>query len=306
MTEVEVAGVDLWQWRRQAQSQAAEAGISLDEIDWLLQEIAGLDRLSLRLESFQTRPLVKLRCSLTDLEQLWQTRLQQHVPVQYLAGTTPWRQFSLQVSPAVLIPRPETELLIDLVLAAVSKAGSQSGELASELASGDWADLGTGSGAIALGLADALPHATIHAVDLSADALAVAQQNAQRLGLNQRIQFYQGSWFSPLEHLRSQLSGMVANPPYIPGSMIADLQPEVSQHEPHLALDGGKDGLDCIRELIAAAPAYLRSGGIWLIESMAGQPDAIVPLLAAEGSYRDTQIYPDLAGIERFVLAYRI
>jgi release factor glutamine methyltransferase len=243
--------------------------------------------------------MLEVRCSLSELEQLWQRRVRDKVPVQYLAGTAPWRQFSLQVSPAVLIPRPETELLIDLALAAIQSGGG------AELTTGNWVDLGTGSGAIAIGLADALPDASIHAVDCSAAALDIARQNAQQCGFSQRIHFYQGSWFSPLSHLHGQLSGMVANPPYIPGSIIADLQPEVAQHEPHLALDGGVDGLDCIRELVATAPEYLRPGGIWLIESMAGQPAAIAQMLTAQGSYHNAQIYQDLAGIERFVLAYR-
>lgn len=293
-----VSGFDLWRWRQQAQAQALKAGIPASEIDWLLQEIAGLDRLTLRLESFKTQPEVRLNRSLANLNQLWQTRLQQKVPVQYLAGMAPWRQFSLTVSPAVLIPRPETELLIDLAITAVRQAPP-------EIQQGDWADLGTGSGAIALGLADAFPQATIHAVDRSEAALAVARQNAQRLELADRIRFYCGSWFVPLESLHGQLSGMVSNPPYIPRRMISDLQPEVAKHEPHLALDGGEDGLDCIRELVAVAPTYLKSGGIWLIESMAGQPAAVVQLLEAQGSYRNLQTFADLAGIDRFVLAYR-
>lgn len=297
--KLNVSGADLWHWRQQAQAQAITAGIPVAEVDWLLQELTGLDRLTLRLESFQAHPEVLLDRSLPDLDRLWQQRLQQNVPVQYLAGTTPWRQFSLAVSPAVLIPRPETELLIDLALAATQRTTP-------DIQQGHWADLGTGSGAIALGLADAFPKAMIHAVDRSEAALKVAQQNAQRLGSAKRIQFYQGSWFTPLQHLRSQLSGMVSNPPYIPHDMIAELQPEIVHHEPHLALDGGKDGLDCIRELVSTAPDYLQPGGVWLIESMAKQPDVIMQLLQAQGSYRDLQIYADLAGIDRFVLAYRI
>lgn len=293
-----ISGSDLWQWRQQAQAQAIAAGIPIAEVDWLLQELTGLDRLALRLESFQDRPNILLDRSLSDLDQLWQQRLRQNVPVQYLAGTTPWRQFSLTVSPAVLIPRPETELLIDLAIAAAQKTTP-------DIQQGHWADLGTGSGAIALGLAATFPKAMIHAVDCSTAALQVAQYNAQRLGLIDRIQFYQGSWFEPLKHLYGQLSSMVSNPPYIPHSMIAELQPEVVQHEPHLALDGGEDGLDCIRELVTVAPDYLKPGGIWLIESMAEQPDEIIQLLQAQGSYRDLQIYADLAGIDRFVLAYR-
>jgi release factor glutamine methyltransferase len=285
-----ISSLDLWQWRQQAQFQAMEADIPTDELDWLLQA-AGLDWLSLRFATDQQTELW-LHWSLAELEQLWQQRIHHQVPVQYLAGETVWRKFLLTVSPAVLIPRPETELLIDL-----AKATPLS------LQTGHWADLGTGSGAIALGLTDAFPTATIHAVDSSAAALQVAQQNAQRLSLS--VQFYHGSWFTPLAHLRSQLSAMISNPPYIPSRMIAELQPEVAHHEPHSALDGGVDGLDCIRELVTQAPEFLISGGLWLIESMAGQAADVIRLLERQGQYRDLQIHRDLAGIERFVLAYR-
>jgi Methylase of polypeptide chain release factors len=108
-------------------------------------------------------------------------------------------------------------------------------------------DLGTGSGAIAIGLASALTNATIHAVDCSSEALAVARQNADNLGFAKRVNFYQGSWWEPLAFLKGRVSGMVSNPPYIPSSTVLTLQPEVLKHEPHLALDGGLDGLDCIR-----------------------------------------------------------
>lgn len=285
-----ISGLDLWHWRQQAQAQAAAVDIPADELDWLLQA-AGLDPLSLRLGSFKQSDL-RLNWSLAELDQLWQQRILAKVPVQYLAGETPWRQFSLTVSPAVLIPRPETELLIDLAKAAPA-----------DLQAGHWADLGTGSGAIALGLADALPTATIHAVELSAAALQVARQNAQRLGLS--VQFYQGSWFSPLVHLRGQLSVMISNPPYIPHSMIAELQPEVAHHEPHTALDGGLDGLDCIRELVATAPEFLVADGLWLVELMDGQAETVAQLLEQQGQYRQIQIHRDLSGIQRFASAHR-
>lgn len=292
-----VSGIDLWHWRNQAQTQAIEAGIPVAEVDWLLQEFAPLDRLSLRLESFKTQTSIPLKLSLLDLTTLWQKRLRQQVPVQYLAGSTPWRQFSLKVAPAVLIPRPETELLIDLAISATEHHPA--------LQQGDWADLGTGSGAIAIGLADAFPTATLHAVDQSEAALEIAQQNAENLGFNDRIRFYAGSWFEPLTQLKGSLSGMVSNPPYIPTDLIATLQPEVAEHEPHAALDGGIDGLDCIRHLVTAAPDYLVPGGLWLIEMMAGQAETVSALLEAQGSYREIQIHPDLAGIDRFALAYR-
>jgi release factor glutamine methyltransferase len=295
-----VSGKELFLWRCQAKQAAIAAGIPTAEVDWLLKEIAGLDNLALRLQSFKDKEKMAIEQSLEQLDRLWQRRLQERVPVQYLSGTTPWRNFRLKVSTEVLIPRQETELLIDLALKAVRESAQ------SELATGDWVDLGTGSGAIALGLADSLKKATIHAVDRSVDALAIAKENSVRLGLSDRVKFYQGDWWNPLAALQGRVSGMVSNPPYIPTEAIAQLEPEVVNHEPHLALDGGEDGLDCIRHLIANSPAYLVSGGIWLIETMAGQTEAVKKLLQEQKSYQKIQIFPDLAGIDRFVLAYRL
>ncbi|MEH1917052.1 peptide chain release factor N(5)-glutamine methyltransferase [Nostoc sp.] len=288
-----VSGLQLWQWRNAALEAAIATDVLPMEVDWLLLEVAGLDRLALRLESFKNWPQIQLQLPLEELEQLWQRRLNDRLPVQYIAGVTPWRQFKIAVSSAVLIPRPETECLIDLAEASTSNT------------SGHWADLGTGSGAIAIGLADALPKATIHAVDYSLEALAIAQANADNLGFADRIKFYQGSWWEPLTFLKGQFSGMVSNPPYIPTSTFPTLQPEVLNHEPHLALDGGADGLDCIRHLVEISPSYLQPGGVWLIEMMAGQADEVRELLQNQGNYCNIQIHADLAGIERFALAYR-
>ena len=138
-----VSGLELWQWRKTAIQSAITADISPMEVDWLLLTIANLDRLALRLESFKTWPRIPIELSLTELDHLWQRRLHEHLPVQYIAGTTAWRKFQLTVSNAVLIPRPETEILIDLAVAAAQ----------GELKAGHWADLGTGSGAIALSIA---------------------------------------------------------------------------------------------------------------------------------------------------------
>lgn len=302
--EFPVSGQALSQWRMLARQQAIAAAIAIEEVDWLLQDLAGLDRPSLQLQTVRDKTDLWLKLPLSELTALWQRRLSDRIPIQYLTGIAPWRQFLLNVSPAVLIPRPETEYLIDLAIAAI-KMAPDSECSTSRLSHGHWADLGTGSGAIALGLATAFPRAVIHAVDRSAAALAIAQSNARQYNLSDCIQFYEGSWLQPLEPLKGKLNGMVANPPYIPSAMVPALQPEVAQHEPHLALDGGADGLDCLRHLIAAAPNYLQPGGIWLVEMMAGQAITVADLLHQQGSYCQIQIYPDLAGIDRFALAYR-
>lgn len=319
-----VSGCELWDWWQQARQQAIAHRIPLKEVNWLFLELSNLKPLDLRLGSFREREQVELEIPLERLITLWQQRVKYQIPVQYLIGRTPWREFSLQVSPAVLIPRPETELLIDLAIGLRQEGEEWETGRRGDTRTGkhgdgktstpytphptpspNWADLGTGSGAIALALATAFPDATIHAVDYSAEALAIAQANAATYNLSDRIQFYQGSWLEPLPDLKGKLSGIVANPPYIPKSQIPSLQPEVTRHEPHLALDGGADGLDCIRHLVVAAPEYLRSGGWWLVEMMAGQAEVVANLLDQNGNYDQIQTHLDLGGIERFAVARR-
>ena len=296
---VAVSGLALCQWRRAARKAATAAAIPPEEVDWLLRAIASLDPLTLRLESFQTQSQVELTVPLAELACLWERRVRDRVPVQYLVGEAPWRDLQLQVSPAVLVPRPETELLVEAAIAAAREHP--------ELQQGAWADLGTGSGAIAIALARALPTIRFYAVDLSTAALQIARANANRLDVGDRISWLCGSWFEPLSALAGnlQLAAVLANPPYIPSAEIPNLQPEVAAHEPHLALDGGPDGLDCVRELVAIAPKFLQPGGLWGVELARGQAPAVVELLRAQGDYARHWIVPDLAGIDRFVFAYR-
>ena len=286
-----ISGKELYRWYQQAKKEAIANNIQPDEVDWLLQTVTNLDSLSLRLGTFKERSQIESDRSLSNLIQLWQQRLHERLPVQYLVETVFWRRFQLKVNPAVLIPRPETELIIDIARENIITREQH------------WVDLGTGSGAIALGLAEIFPQATIHAVDISSDALKVARENAINLKL-QNICFYQGSWWNPLNSLKGKVAGMISNPPYIPTAEIDLLQPEVA-HEPRLALDGGNDGLDDIRCLVKDAPQYLVSGGIWLVELMMGQANMVAKLLEQQGEYYKIKIYQDLNGIERFVFAYR-
>lgn len=285
----------LYAWRQAAIADSIAANISPAEVDWFILAVAQVDKLSLRLGL--TTPSVELNYPWSKILQLWQQRIQHQVPLQYLIGKTTWRHLELQVTPAVLIPRPETEYLIDLAI--------RQAELQPDLAQGDWVDLGTGSGAIAIGLAAAFPKITVHAVDISRAALEIAQQNAINLGFGDRLQFYQGCWWQPLRSLRGKVTGVISNPPYIPSSEIPQLQPEVARHEPLNALDGGVDGLDCLRTLIATTSDYLRSGGIWLGEMMAGQGKIVAELLSKQGSYQQIEILRDFAGFDRYSLAYR-
>ena len=290
-----ISGQELSQWRQQAIADLEQAQLSPKEVDIFLQAVTDLDTLSLRLQSFREREKIPLSYSWSEITKRWQKRLKARVPLQYLLESVVWRDFTLKVSPGVLIPRPETELLIDIV---------------GETVRGDdgaiWVDLGTGSGAIAIGLASILTKAEIYAIDYSQTALAIAKENIINTGFADRIILKQGSWWTPLEKWKGQISGMVSNPPYIPSAEILDLQIEVREHEPRLALDGGEDGLTALRYLVATAPDYLRSGGLWLVEMRAGQGEKVAQMLENQGNYRQIQIINDLAGFDRFVLAERI
>ena len=290
-----ISGQELSQWRQQAIADLAQAQLSPKEVDIFLQAVTDLDTLSLRLQSFREREKIPLSYSWSEITKRWQKRLQARVPLQYLLESVVWRNFTLKVSPEVLIPRPETELLIDIV-----------GETVRGDDGGIWVDLGTGSGAIAIGLASILTKAEIYATDYSPTALAIAKENIINTGFADRIILKQGSWWTPLEKWQGQISGMVSNPPYIPSAEILDLQIEVREHEPRLALDGGEDGLTALRYLVATAPDYLRSGGLWLVEMRAGQGEKVAQMLENQGNYRQIQIINDLAGFDRFVLAERI
>ncbi|ELP56503.1 methyltransferase, HemK family protein [Microcystis aeruginosa TAIHU98] len=290
-----ISGQELSQWRQQAIADLAQAQLSPKEVDIFLQAVTDLDTLSLRLQSFREREKIPLSYSWSEITKRWQKRLKARVPLQYLLESVVWRDFTLKVSPEVLIPRPETELLIDIV-----------GETFRGDDGGIWVDLGTGSGAIAIGLASILTKAEIYAIDYSPTALAIAKENIIKTGFADRIILKQGSWWTPLEKWKGQISGMVSNPPYIPSAEILDLQIEVREHEPRLALDGGEDGLTALRYLVATAPDYLRSGGLWLVEMRAGQGEKVAQMLENQGNYRQIQIINDLAGFDRFVLAERI
>jgi len=211
------------------------------------------------------------------------------VPLAYLTGRRGFHGLELQVDARVLDPRPDTETLVDWAL-----------QIAADHRLPDAArvaDLGTGSGAIALALAGQQPRWQVHAVDASDGALAVARGNAQRLGLP--VTFHAGSWWAPLQGLSFDL--VLSNPPYIPTPDLAGLMPEVIAHEPARALDGGTDGLEAYRRICAALPELLAPGGVAVLEVGIGQARDVAALAQARGlTHPETR--PDLAGIPRAVV----
>jgi len=214
------------------------------------------------------------------------------VPLAYLTGEREFWSLRLRVDRRVLVPRPETETLVE---AALERIGP-----------GAWvADVGTGSGAIVIALARELGAGTFFGTDRCAAAIEVARANAAEHGVARRIVFLEGDLLDPLAVLSGSLDVLISNPPYIPTAELGDLQPEVRDHEPRAALDGGADGLDLIARIIAGAPPLLRPGGWLLLEVGAGQAGLVLSLLRRSGRYEELSTRCDLAGIERVVAARR-
>lgn len=264
-----------------------------------------------QLDNKTTNAHILLRSSIEELEEQWTRRVRNRRPFQYVVGCAHWRDLVLSVQEGVLIPRPETEQMIDLAEAAITADNS--------LNNGLWADLGTGSGALAIAMARLLPPTgSVIAVDASPIAVAVARRNVEKYELKDRVNVVFGSWFTPLENLNGSLAGILSNPPYIPSENIAGLQAEVGKHEPQSALDGGEDGMSDLRKICQGSSFALRAGGFLVLETNGGnQAEAVSAYLHSLRSKGDFQtltsipcfkhirIVPDFAGIGRFVVATR-
>jgi release factor glutamine methyltransferase len=230
-----------------------------------------------------------------------------HEPLQHLTGFQDFYGLPLRVTRDTLIPRPETELLVEAVLDWVASHPRMNAPRI--------LDVGTGSGAIALALATHLPTADITACDLSPAALDVARDNAERLGLSHRVHFLLSDLLtSPQLNTNAHFDAIVSNPPYVPTTDAATMQPEVVDHEPHTALFAGPTGLDIYRRLIPQAHAALRPNGLLALEFGFGQSEALRALLETPGSgaespgsgdWRDLRFLDDYAGIPRIALATR-
>lgn len=212
------------------------------------------------------------------------------IPLAYLTGEREFWSLRLRVDRRVLVPRPETETLVESALDRLSPGARV-------------ADVGTGSGAIVIALAHELGSGDFIGTDRCAFAIEVARANAAAHGLAERIEFLAGDLLAPLAGCTGRLDALVSNPPYIPTAAFGGLQPEVRDYEPRAALDGGPDGLALIARLIAGAPPLLRRGAWLLLEIGAGQADPVRALLQHAGCFNDISFRRDLAGIERVVVA---
>ncbi|OGW56055.1 MAG: protein-(glutamine-N5) methyltransferase, release factor-specific [Nitrospirae bacterium RBG_19FT_COMBO_55_12] len=222
-------------------------------------------------------------------------------PLQYIVGKQEFWGLDFIVRPEVLIPRPETELVVETALK-ITERVRRSTEADTPFTI---VDLCTGSGCIAVSLAREMRNARFFAIDTSGKALAVARENARKHGVSERIRFLKGDLFQPLEELdfRSQVDIVTANPPYIRSGDLRGLQPEVRDYEPEIALIAGPEGGEIHQKIIEAAPAFLKKHGSLIMEMGEGQAEALIEIMNENGKYAAPEILKDLAGIERVIVA---
>jgi release factor glutamine methyltransferase len=231
-----------------------------------------------------------------DELQTFKTLIQRRIsrePVAYILGVKEFWSLDLEVNGDVLIPRPETECLVEMALELLSRhTASQSWRIL---------DLGTGSGAIIIALASQQPRHAYFASDRSIQAIRVAHRNARRHNLGEMIHYFNADWLAPLNQKTSAFDMIVSNPPYIPSRVIAGLQPEIHGYEPMAALDGNDDGLGCFNIMIGSAHRFLKPGGVLLLEIGHDQLDEVSRIASNSGHYTDVHSRQDYAGHDRVV-----
>jgi release factor glutamine methyltransferase len=263
------------------------AGLASARVDaeWLLAGLLGVGRAAVRLGLTQPVP-----APIAERYAVAVRRRARREPLQRILGWEDFRGVRVRLTDAVLVPRPETEMLVEWALALLPEPGDR------RLLA---VDLGTGSGCIACALASERPDLDVIAVDLSPAAAAVARDNARALGVRTQVRVIAADLLQCVRDLRADL--IVSNPPYLPTALVPELEPEVRTHEPRLALDGGPDGLALIRRIAASARRCLKPSGALALETAGdAQAEAAASALRSVG-WRAVAVRADLAGVDRFV-----
>ena len=272
------------------QKQLSKGG-DTQSFAFLLDSVGGISNVDLNSLNIHPGSNLYLKKNLKYLESIWENHLLTFSPIQYLCGKTFWRDLTLTVTNKVLIPRSETELIIDIVF---KKFGNKSEKLI-------FAELGTGSGAISIALSLAYPSWEGIATDIDQDVLEIATKNYINSSEKSNLKFLCGHWWAPCESLKGKLDLAISNPPYIPQDTYEKLPLEVKNFEPKIALWGGEDGLKHIREIIQKAPLYLKKGGWLILENHYDQGEKIKQLLI-KNRFTSVEVVNDLSGIGRFTI----
>jgi release factor glutamine methyltransferase len=260
--------------------------------EMLLAHTLGVERIDLYVQYDRELEPEELQC----FKGFIQRRIQRE-PVAYIVGKKEFWSMDLKVTPDVLIPRPETETLVEAALRIIP---AEPGPAPLKIL-----DLGTGSGAIVLAMASERPGHRFYAVDGSERALAVAQDNARTHGFSETITFLHGSWFDPVRD-QGYYDVIVSNPPYVPSQEFMALPPEIARHEPREALEGGSDGLEAIRLITRHAWEHIVPGGWLLFEIGHDQWGPVEKLMTVAGAYGDLAVIKDYSGHDRVVQAKAI
>ncbi len=274
-------------WKKKQLSKGGDK----QSFELLLDCIGGISTRDLNLKILNPKEKLYLKKNIKFLEFVWEDHLLKSCPIQYLCGITYWRDLKLKVTNKVLIPRPETELIIDIVFNIFKKKSEKL----------FFAELGTGSGAISIALALAYPFSNGLATDIDQDVLEIATKNYINSSTHSNLKFYCGNWWSPLESFKGKLDLAIANPPYIPKDTYEKLPKEVKNFEPKVALLGGEDGLKHIREIIQKAPLFLKEKGWLILENHFDQGEKVKKLLT-KNKFTSIEILKDLSGIGRFTI----
>ncbi|MDC3203228.1 peptide chain release factor N(5)-glutamine methyltransferase [Prochlorococcus sp. AH-716-C14] len=274
-------------WKKKQLSKGGD----LQSFALLLDCLEGISTVDQNLLGINPEGSLYLNHDLNHLESIWEDHLFNSSPIQYLCGSTFWRDLKLKVTNKVLIPRSETELIVDIVFKIFRKRSEKL----------FFVELGTGSGAISIALALAYPSSEVVATDIDQDSLEIANKNYMNFSKQSNLKFYCGHWWSPLESFKGKIDLAISNPPYIPKDTYEKLPKEVKNFEPKVALLGGEDGLKHIREIIQKAPLFLKEKGWLILENHFDQGEKVKQLLI-KNKFTSIEIVKDLSGIGRFTI----
>ena len=274
-------------WKKKQLSKGGD----IQSFSFLIECIGGIKSSDLIFLNLNLNGYLYLKKNLEHLEHIWEEHLSNYSPIQYLCRVAFWRDLKLKVTDKVLIPRPETELIVDIIFKVFEDKSQKI----------LFAELGTGSGAISIALALAYPLWNGIATDIDQAALEIATKNYTNSSKKLNLKFFCGDWWDPLESFKGKLDLVISNPPYIPKDTYENLPVEVKNFEPQIALLGGEDGLEHIREIIQKAPLYMKERGWLILENHFDQGEKVKQLFIKNG-FKLVEIVKDLSGIGRFTI----
>ena len=283
----EISTKDLFLWIKNIRNKRED----IEDLYLLLDLIGGISKSDLYLLKIKSQEKVYLKKDLTTLNSKWLEHIQSSKPIQYICGSSYWRNYKLEITEDVLIPRVETEQIVEIASEII---GHQDKKVI-------YADLGTGSGSIAISLAVENLNWKGLATDIDINAVKIAKKNHEKISFESNLSFYHGDWWEPLKNYAGMINLAISNPPYIPLKVYERLPSSVIDFEPKKALYGGEDGLSHIKQIISNAPRFLTRGGWLILENHFDQSKKIKNLLREYG-FDSLKTIKDTFGIGRFTI----